>query len=509
MQKKAMTDRRRRQPAHKLIHVAVWALALLAVSAPASIWMAEDPLAPQAEVNAACLEYQDPDTLDLEKEFVHPALDEGCTACHTDCDTVSPASDIESDSESDSKTGSEYYLNTAQPGLCLECHSELHPDLEEAHDNQPLDQSRCSSCHDAHASNMPKRLPDFSHGPYDARLCSACHPEPADGNVELVETPANALCYGCHTDIRMRIEGAKRSHGLLAENDRSCMDCHDPHAAGQAFMLTQPVYGLCIDCHEGKPEEAPTPKQKPKPSRSSGMPSLDDVMQTDRYSNQQEEEGSRLIDLSLEHVHEPVRQSCTLCHDAHASEFAAELKAPVYDLCMECHGENAEEILNSEEPFPFLDGLVSLPPKIFDELPYLDLNTEYIHEPVRQSCLYCHDAHVSENTGLLYEPAHNLCIGCHDSGAVRSIMQSDRQFRLFGGRVTLPPRPFEGLHDIRLVNSNSEGHPMQGHPVYVPATEEEPGFNCLSCHISHASTTGLRRWKYDTRDEMCLECHKF
>jgi predicted CXXCH cytochrome family protein len=85
----------------------------------------------------------------------------------------------------------------------------------------------------------------------------------------------------------------------------------------------------------------------------------------------------------------------------------------------------------------------------------------------------------------------------------------DRPFKLFNGRVTLPPKPFEKLRDIRLTRGNTYGHPLQQHPVYIPATEKKPEYNCLSCHTSHASATGLRRWNYDTRDELCRECHKF
>ncbi|MEJ2108601.1 MAG: cytochrome c3 family protein [Acidobacteriota bacterium] len=370
----------------------------------------------------------------------------------------------------------------------------MHPDLEAAHDGEPLGNSRCTGCHDAHASNIDKRLPEFSHGPYDARLCSDCHADPVDGEVRLVAENINALCYGCHEEVQMRIEGAQSSHKLLSESDRSCVECHDPHAANQETVLIEPVYELCIGCHGEKPE---------KPS----IPSPQEVMQSERLEELNTEDGG-YIDLSLEHVHAPVRKSCTLCHDAHASEFTAELHAPVYELCMECHGENAEIILNSDQPFPFLNGLVSLPPKSYEELPYLDLNEEFVHDPVLKSCVYCHNAHSSQNQDELYAPVNNLCLACHNDSNAERILKSSRPFPLFGGKVLLPPNTFEKMSELHLAKGGSVGHPMQNHPVYIPATDEEPEFNCLTCHISHAASTGLRRWKDEDRNNLCFECHK-
>jgi predicted CXXCH cytochrome family protein len=489
------TRTRRRSPAVlKLIRAAVWMLTLLPAAAPAALCMAQNL---QNAGGDDCRRYQDPHTLDLEKKYVHPALDKGCTACHLDCDKVPPGGDR--------KGLPEFYLKEDEPGLCLSCHTELHPDLSKAHDNQPLDHARCSGCHDAHASNVPKRLPEFSHGPYDARLCSACHSKPVDGKVALVAADINTLCYGCHDDVKMRIEGAKSSHGLLSESNRSCVDCHDSHAAAQEFILTKPVYELCIGCHEGKPEKAAAPESQ-QDSRS-GMPSLEEAMKSSRYKETMGAQEVKRIDLSSEYVHEPVRKSCTLCHDAHASEFMAELRAPVYDLCMDCHGENADKILNSSQPFPLFNGLVSLPPKVYKELPYLDLSSEYVHEPVRTSCVFCHDAHASTNPDELYVSVHNLCIACHGSNAA-TIMKAGRPFPLFDGRVKLPPNVFEKLSQIHLDGSGGTGHPLQRHPVYIPATDKEPEYNCLTCHTSHASSTGMRRWK-GSRDELCHKCHEF
>jgi predicted CXXCH cytochrome family protein len=507
MLQKGTTVLRRSPIFRKFLQTAIWLLTLLAAVATAAVWetetLPEPPEPPETPeiIEEVCQQYQDKDALDLDKKFVHPALDEGCAVCHIDCSQIPPEADAESIPE--------HFLKVKQPDLCLECHVELHPDLEEAHDDQPLDKSRCSGCHDAHASNIPKRLYEISHGPYAARLCSDCHADPLDGTVRLEALTVNALCYECHSDFSMRIDSAKSSHKLLAESDRSCMDCHDPHAARQEFVLTQPVYELCIGCHEGKPQEASAsePPESPPQESVPVMPSLEEGMRPKGIQDLSADNGQQYIDLSREYVHEPVRKSCTLCHDAHASEFTAELRAPVYDLCMECHGENAEEILNSSEPFPFLNGLVSLPPKSYEELPYLDLNSEFIHEPVSTSCIFCHDAHASDNREKLYVPVHELCIGCHNDTNARRILGSTQPFPLYGGKVILPPNVFEKLSGLRLVKQGSIGHPLHNHPVYIPATEKDPEFNCLTCHTSHAASTGLIRLE-SSRGKLCLKCHR-
>lgn len=469
----------------------VAALMLMALSAvtPMEFAMIQDT--PEA-IESDCLKYHDEGAIDLEKEFKCQALDEGCAACHLDCSEVDPKADREEMPD--------HYLKAEEPDLCLECHATQEKDLAPAHNSQPLGESKCSGCHDPHPSDFPKGIPEYSHGPYNARLCSACHPDPEDGKVQLAADDVNSLCYGCHTYIKMQLNSAKSQHKLLLESDRSCVDCHDPHAANHEFVLKKLIHDLCIGCHEGKPEEEVAAKSKP---RSGGMPSFDDIKASKRYI---ETQSMQYIDFSSKYIHEPARQSCVMCHDAHASEFTAELRAPEYDLCMNCHGKNSEKIIGSSQPFPLFGGLVSLPPGSFEKLTILDLSAEYIHEPVTKSCSFCHDPHASNESKGLYAPVQTLCVACHGSNA-KKIMDSSRPFPLFGGRVNLPPKSFEKLTQIGLLENNTKGHPIQEHPVYVPATDEEPELNCMTCHDPHAASSALKRLKKD-KESLCRDCHE-
>jgi predicted CXXCH cytochrome family protein len=429
----------------------------------------------EAVVKGGCPQYQDPKTIEPLKKFKHPALEKGCVACHLDCDHLSPGN---------TKEPPDYYLKAQQPALCLECHAPMGKDLGPAHDNQPLGKSRCSGCHDPHSSDTPKRLPKFSHGPYAARLCSACHPAPVKGKVELTAANVDSLCYECHTNFKAEMASANSRHKLLDKSNRSCMECHDPHAANQEYILKKPGQDLCLGCHVEQPEQTAKGDKPPLEYDASDM---------------------EYLKLSSKYVHEPARKSCLICHDAHASEFPKEVRVPVRDLCMGCHGPNSEKIVQSGQPFPLFNGLVSLPPKTFEKLPLFELPGKYVHEPVNVSCAFCHDAHASDYSMGLYAPVRDLCLACHGSNGIR-LFRSKEPFPLFDGKVSVPPKSFEKLVIIDIIRENF-GHPTAGHPVSLSATEGKAELNCVSCHSSHSASTGPKLLVSDKK-ALCQKCHE-
>ena len=369
--------------------------------------------------------------------------------------------------------------------MCLECHNASSgKDLSPAHDKQPLGNSRCTGCHDPHSSDTPKLLPKFSHGPYAARLCSDCHPAPVDGKVGLTASNVDALCYSCHTYFKAEMAGAGSRHKLLSQSDRSCMECHDPHAASQEFHLKKPAQELCVSCHDEPPERTPA-VDVPSP-----MPDGPD---------------RQYLKLSSKHVHEPARKSCLICHDAHASAFPKELRISMRDLCMDCHGPNSERIVQSSQPFPLFSGLVSLPPKVFEKLPLFELSGKYVHEPVNVSCAFCHDSHASDYSAGLYAPVTDLCLACHGTNGIR-LMRSKEPFPLFGGKVSVPLKSFGKLTILDIIKGRF-GHPTSDHPIFVAATTEKAELNCITCHKSHSASTGPKLLASD-KEATCHKCHE-
>ncbi|HTY64817.1 MAG TPA: cytochrome c3 family protein [Acidobacteriota bacterium] len=424
-----------------------------------------------AVIKDGCSKYQDPKSVEPLKKFVEPAMEKGCVACHLDCNKLSPA---------DQKEPPEFYLKAKEPAVCLECHgSPGKKDLSPAHDNQPLGKSKCTGCHDPHSSDVPKLLPKFSHGPYAARLCSACHPAPK-GKVGLSAANVDALCYDCHTNFKAEMAGAGSKHKLLSQSDRSCTECHDPHAANQEFHLKKPVQDLCVSCHDEKPQQ---------------------TAPGDAFANPD----TQYLKLSSKHVHEPAKKSCLICHDAHASQFPKELRVSERDLCMNCHGPNSEKIVQSSQPFPLFNGLVSLPPKTFEKLRLFELTGKYVHEPVNVSCSFCHDAHASDNAMELYAPVTDLCLACHGFNGIQ-LMRSKQPFPLFGGKISVPPKSFEKLMILDLTSARL-GHPTAKHPVNVAATKDKAELNCITCHDSHSASTGPKLLRTDKK-ATCQKCHE-
>lgn len=429
----------------------------------------------EASIKDGCFKYQDPKSIEPLKKYVEPAMKQGCTTCHIDCSKLSPASQ---------KEPPDFYLKAKEPALCLECHASSKKDLSPSHDKQPLGQSKCTGCHDPHSSDVPKLLLKFSHGPYAARLCSACHPAPVDGKVVLNAANVDSLCYSCHTHFKAEMAGAGSRHKLLSQSKKSCMECHDPHAANQEYDLKKPAQELCLGCHVEQPQQTARENKPPLEYDISNM---------------------EFLKLSSKYVHEPAKKSCLMCHDAHASQFPKELRVSTHDLCMSCHGPNADKIVQSSQPFPLFNGLVSLPPKTFEKLKPFDLSGKYVHEPVNVSCAFCHDAHGSDNASELHAPVTDLCLACHGSNGIR-MMRSKEPFPLFGNKVSVPPNSFDNLKVLNLINERL-GHPTGKHPVWVAATADKAELNCVTCHSSHSSSTGPKLLTNDKK-ATCQKCHE-
>jgi predicted CXXCH cytochrome family protein len=435
----------------------------------------------EAVTKKGCSQYQDPKTIEPLKKFKEPAMDKGCVVCHLDCDKLT---------EAEKKEPPEYYLKAKEPALCLECHSasskNISPaakDLSPAHDKQPLGKSRCTGCHDPHSSDTPKLLLKFSHGPYAARLCSACHPAPVDGKVGLTAANVDLLCYDCHANFKGEMAGAGSRHKLLSQSNRSCIECHDPHAANQEYHLKKPAQELCVSCHDEPPKQ---------------------TTQGDALLLTSNDTDLQYLKLSSKYVHEPARKSCLICHDAHASQFPKELRVSMHDLCMDCHGPNSEKIVQSSQPFPLFSGLVSLPPRTFEKLKLFELSGKYVHEPVNISCAFCHDAHASDYSAELNAPVTDLCLACHGANGIR-LIRSTEPFPLFDGKVTVPPKTFKQITVLNLVKGVL-GHPTARHPVLVAATKDKAELNCVTCHHPHSASTGPKLLASDKK-ATCEKCH--
>ncbi len=124
-------------------------------------------------------------------------------------------------------------------------------------------------------------------------------------------------------------------------------------------------------------------------------------------------------------IHKPYHDGqCLICHNPHASEFAAQVRASVESLCMSCHGTGRPDVrINAKaRTVSLLDGrtydLAS-----FELAPKVGSGHAQISMPPRagratltkaskktdaaQSCISCHDPHASDEKYLLHKAAES------------------------------------------------------------------------------------------------------
>ena len=135
-----------------------------------------------------------------EGTVVHPAVEMGCNSCHEGLHQgEKPAPK----------------LMTDVPDLCFSCHDKSAFEKKSVH--APVAAGMCLSCHNPHASSLPK-------------LLVAAVPD---------------LCFTCHDKNTL----VKMSSHVSAAGGQ-CLTCHNPHGSDGAFVLNQLVEGHCAACHD-------------------------------------------------------------------------------------------------------------------------------------------------------------------------------------------------------------------------------------------------------------------
>ncbi len=194
----------------------------------------------------------------LLRPVLHAPFEAGCDACH-----ASP--------------GKPRDLTTAQPALCVGCHTEQESYAKPSATSHPIRTGvACTGCHSPHAGE----------------------------GASLMRGPERLVCLGCHVEIRRAIDRGVSSHPISVDEGR-CTVCHDAHDAKGGRLLKKPEDELCLGCHASHAQFAhPMGANVPDPSRPG------------------------------KHV------NCLSCHDPHASgQPMLLLASPKRELCLRCHKE--------------------------------------------------------------------------------------------------------------------------------------------------------------------------
>jgi predicted CXXCH cytochrome family protein len=314
----------------------------------------------------------------------HAALDMGCDTCHVTHKTGASA-----------EREFTNHLTKDAPALCADCHDPADKDLMKAHSEQPFGKADCLTCHDPHQSASPKLMRAFLHDPFQQKQCDTCHKPAKDGKVVLTADSSKEVCAMCHEEQVKKIKDAKVPHPG-AQGD--CTDCHSPHAGKTPGFIRPDPVNACLTCH------------------------------------------SEIADLQKKgHVHQPAfEQSCAICHEPHGSQNPKLLRtANMNQLCLECHGPDANPVKVDKQPYvTIFDGKVLLPENYFRKVPILPIKYGAGHptegHPVQDvldpttnkvrvqiNCLTCHQPHASGKPGLLVkDQTDNLefCKTCHANG---------------------------------------------------------------------------------------------
>lgn len=347
---------------------------------------------------------------------------------------------------------------------CLQCHTELIPELSYPSVHDPFLRKECTVCHTPHgeeveysvragASKTWQRvrvwfewLPlKFVLWAYDGVAgvvrsdTGGQVVEQGTSRVKGVDSestlPSDELCWICHGDL-----GA-----LLADDyphnpfeQGYCTNCHDPHASKHRVLLAQDERDLCVTCHPMGAE------------------------------------------LSRAQVHPPAGERyCTNCHDPHASDHKGILVTNQRDLCFICHPSVAPLSLKAVQHYPF----------------------QY------DNCTGCHEPHGSDWSPLLIDGTPPLCYTCHPT--IQKDFQKPSHHPV--GTVELRCEDCHNPHAADyefLLTARDNSFCYQCHRDPIAVTYERSAHLdtlCIRCHSPHGTDWAplLRQRNPD----VCLECH--
>ena len=325
-----------------------------------------------------------------------------------------------------------------EPEVCFTCHEDVQAEHSKKSQHTAFAGGKCSDCHNPHASRHATLLKGEvgelclschedlkgldhlagKHQPAANGECLSCHnPHASDFRNQLVQSQG-ALCQSCHPAVAEWLKQPVQHAPVMGKD---CMKCHDPHGSEQAGILAKAIPQLCFDCH---PQNAQfTSRHKGYDLSSADCSTCHDPhSSTNRnllMANQHapfesgdcsschaagaQTGGSFAISGNIESTcigcHDDLKaakkaefsphlggdNSCTNCHNPHASNVGTLLSSSQQTLCTKCH---------------------------FSDVPAKD-KEKFVTHP-GQDCSICHSPHGADNERLLSnKDAMALCRTCH------------------------------------------------------------------------------------------------
>ncbi len=367
----------------------------------------------------------------------------GCLTCH---DPHSPLGSKIAETDA-SIPPPRSFLRYDGSRLCALCHDRIGRSQQAPHDPAEYEPSvrkdlglhasigPCRVCHTTHNAKGPRLWTQRTADDLDdstVNLCGSCHANKT-GVADSVHDPATN-------------EWAKQ---LGFESKGICIDCHPVHGSDEPISIWSSLgeqdseTTLCENCHRaggpGKPMES-LHMGKVVPLDSKKLPN----------GYKLDSEGRIL---------------CTTCHEIHQEpQSIGLLRAPVPELCGNCHEEKLDVIDSVHDP-----GTNEWAEKL-----------GFVSEG---SCVDCHPIHDPERQGGIWEliPARSeksqLCETCHRAEALADPVETPHLNKSLGTIL-----------------------------VSLPLSKNKR-IACTSCHDIHQKTPGPKLRASAKNSVLCIECH--
>lgn len=238
-------------------------------------------------------------------------------------------------------------------------------------------------------------------------------------------------------------------------------------------------------------------------------------------------------------MHEPVKdEKCSVCHDVHFSDSAAQLTESPPGLCFGCHDPFKGKVVHSPVGdgkcrgchYPHTASRKGLLPRPLDAL-CLRCHREKkngMHGQVRMSedCTGCHDPHSSDNNNLLLAVSTEDCKGCHGDKAagqyIHGALENNGCDACHNPHSDPPQvaKKCDQCHSRLGDTSRAHGEQVRDrchdchdphssdNPNLILSPQTQPGNDCLDCHTSVRRKLERGSVRHEAvSDGACTDCH--
>jgi len=332
----------------------------------------------------------------------------------------------------------------------------------------------CFSCHEEKRVDFNKK---YIHSPVKQDNCIDCHNPHAAKNEFMLSKGTPELCYSCHTDEMESF--SQSSHVHTAVEQGNCAGCHDPHASDNEYLQKEIGEELCYSCHKKEAED---------------------------FRNGE--------------IHAPVEAGeCFACHRSHVSDFRSLLVDSTEQLCFTCHDRQDEEFKRVHRQYPIdksdclschaAHSSLIKDPALADMAKGLAL--PYVHKPFgKKMCDSCHSDNLPDPIRLRAAQTE-LCYRCHSEMKKTVSSQAYSHFPVNDGRCVSCHAPHASKYEHLVVTTGKElcanCHPdlmkkLEATHAHNPAVQGE----CLECHRPHAAEESSLL--VDDSISVCESCHE-